>query len=904
MLRAGALLWAVLAAWPALANAAEQAPEPAREPALSQTAQRPAPQILLYAVQLRQSTLSESLITYGEPEDPLLPLGELSRLLELAIDVNPPEGRASGVIGQSQRTLVVDLASRVASLGGSQIALADGDWWVAGTDLYLRASLLEKLLPLTFAIDPADLRLTIEPSEPLPVEQRSQRERRRLSIGAAPSLEADAYRIDNPYRWIGYPAFDFGAEIGRDDGRNGFTRRFEVRVAADVLKSTFTGFVGTDDTGRPASANLRLERRDPAGEMLGPLGASYLALGDVYTPALSLGPRSFGGQGAVVSNATLETADVFDRITLRGELPLGYDVELYVNDILRGSQNQAAEGRYEFLDVPLVRGVNIVRIVLFGPRGERQESTRVINLGGGLLDPGKVEFQAGFVLQERPVIEFERGELVSSGAAKGEPRAIASASVGLTQTLTGSAALSAFSDFTGARHELASVGLRGSLAGVAVQADLAHDFGLGSALAIGGAGRLGETAYSLRHIEYSGDFADESNFLYNPGRPLARYSEMQLDLGLSVAMLGGLPLSLRGRRAEYADGGATLSGQVRTTLTALDTLFAVASDLQRQTFPGGKATVWSGNLAASRRVGLDWQLRASVDTEFLPTTRVRALAVTADRSLDERFGVRGGLAKSFGSIDDLTVFGAATARLPFADAALTADYATERNEWRLGLQVNFGLAFDPFARRYRMSRPGPASNASAALLAFIDDNANGRRDSGEAAVEGVRLGGGDFPATTDAEGQAFLTGLGNGPNGILRTDTTGLDLFFMTSPPQNVVFTPRAGEVLAIPYPFVSTSEVVVSLVTEQADGDMAGLAAVRFALVDERGVEIPSATEFDGRAVFESVRPGRYAVRLEPDQAERLRMTLEEPVEIEVTSEGRVIRARGVIRFERGTLQ
>jgi hypothetical protein len=333
-------------------------------------------------------------------------------------------------------------------------------------------------------------------------------------------------------------------------------------------------------------------------------------------------------------------------------------------------------------------------------------------------------------------------------------------------------------------------------------------------------------------------------------------------------------------------------------------LFAVASDLQRQTFPGGKATVWSGNLAASRRVGLDWQFRASVDTEFLPTARIRALAVTADRSLDERFGLRTGLAKSFGSIDDLTLFGAVTGRLPFADAALTADYATERNEWRLGLQVNFGLAFDPFARRYRMTRPGPSSNASAALLAFMDDNANGLRDAGEAPVEGVKLGGGDFPVATDAEGQAFVTGLGSGANGILRTDTAGLDLFFMTSPPQNVVFTPRAGEVLAIPYPFVAASEVIVSLVTEQGDGEMAGLAAVRFALVDDRGAELLSATEFDGRAVFESVRPGRYTVRLDPEQAERLRMTLEQPVEIEVTSEGRVIRARGVIRFERGTLQ
>ena len=37
-------------------------------------------------------------------------------------------------------------------------------------------------------------------------------------------------------------------------------------------------------------------------------------------------------------------------------LPLGYDVELYVNDILRSGQRTPVEGRYEFLQVPLVRG--------------------------------------------------------------------------------------------------------------------------------------------------------------------------------------------------------------------------------------------------------------------------------------------------------------------------------------------------------------------------------------------------------------------------------------------------------------------------------------------------------------------------------------------------------------------
>lgn len=898
----GALLWTALAAPQIVASAPASAAE--REPAEESAPPRTAPQLLLFAVQLRQATLTESLITYGEPEDPLLPLGELSRLLELAIDVNPPEGRATGVIGQSQRTLVVDLTSRVASLGGSRFELSEDDWWTAGTDIFLRASVLEQLLPLKFAIDAADLRIVIAPTEQLPLEMRVQRDRRRLSIGAAPTPEGGFYRIESPYRWLGHPAFDIGAEIGRDDRRHGFTRRFEGRMAADLLRSTFSGFVGTDDTGRPASANLRLERHDAEGALLGPLGARYVALGDVYTPALTLGPRSFGGTGFAVSTARLENLDVFDRITLRGDLPLGYDVELYVNDILRGSQNQAADGRYEFPDVPLVRGVNIIKIVLFGPRGERMENTRVINLGAGLLRPGEVELQAGIVLQEQPILEFERGELISSGLAKGEPRAVATASIGLTQTLTGSAAISAFSDFSVVRHELASVGLRGSFAGIAVQADAAHDFGHGSALAIGGAGRLGEAAYTVRHVEYSGDFADESNFLHNSDRPLDRYSEIQLDLGLNVAFVGGLRVSLRGRRAEYGDGGETLNAQVRTTLTALDTLFAVASDLHHQSFPGGSATSWGANLAASRRVGLDLQLRASLDVELAPHARVRAMTLTADQNLDERFGLRGGLAKAFGSIDDLTLFGAATARLPFADAALTADYATDRNEWRLGLQFNFGLAFDPFARRYRMTRPGPATNASAALLAFADDNANGRRDAGEEAIAGMKVGGSAYPATTDAGGYAFLTGLGSGANGVLRTDTSGLDLFFMTSPPQNIAFTPRAGQVLAIPYPFVSASEVVVSLVTAQADGRLTGLAAVRFALVDERGEELPSATEFDGRAVFESVRPGRYRVRLDPDQADRLRMTLQEPVEIEVTSEGRVISARGVILFERETMQ
>ena len=87
--------------------------------------------------------------------------------------------------------------------------------------------------------------------------------------------------------------------------------------------------------------------------------------------------------------------------------------------------------------------------------------------------------------------------------------------------------------------------------------------------------------------------------------------------------------------------------------------------------------------------------------------------VTADRNLSEKVGVRLGLGRSFGEQKDFNIQGGTFFRLPFADLALTGDYLTAKQEWRVGLRLAFGLAFDPGASRYRMTRPGPAGGGSA-----------------------------------------------------------------------------------------------------------------------------------------------------------------------------------------------
>ncbi len=61
---------------------------------------------------------------------------------------------------------------------------------------------------------------------------------------------------------------------------------------------------------------------------------------------------------------------------MRGILPTGYEVELYRNDILVGSVRTAVNDQYEFLEVPVDYGVNVFRLVFYGPQGQRREEVR------------------------------------------------------------------------------------------------------------------------------------------------------------------------------------------------------------------------------------------------------------------------------------------------------------------------------------------------------------------------------------------------------------------------------------------------------------------------------------------------------------------------------------------------
>ncbi|HEX6860303.1 MAG TPA: hypothetical protein VF138_08940 [Caulobacteraceae bacterium] len=870
----------------------------AAEPGLApEAAQIREDELLLFAVDLGGLTIADTIAAYGDPDDPLVPFGELSRLLDLDIDVSPGDRRITGHVGEAQRALTVDLDTHLARVGGKAVDLAPGDVAATATDIFIRASAISKLLPITIKSDPEALLLRVTATETLPIQARLERIARlrdlRPDVGGTDKVMV----VETPYRLWSMPAFDIALSSEHDTRAESEPRRYDVRIGADLLHMGFQGYFGSDDTGQPSVARFLFERHDVKGGLLGPLDATSVQVGDTFTPTLPIGPRSVGGRGFNFTTAPLEQASVFSRVDLRGELPIGYDVELYVNDVLRSGQRTPVEGRYEFLQVPLSRGLNVIRIVMYGPRGERSEQTRVVNVGGGQLEPGQTTFDFGVVQQDEPLLDLT-GQ--ASTASQGRWRVSGNVTRGFTEKLTVTAGAAYYPDDQGTDRGLLAVGARTSVKGFAVQADVASDSTGASGLGVGIAGQIGPLSIIGRHAEYRGGFVDEANPAIQLGRPMQRHSEISVDASVSP---GGrsIPLAFRAQREVYDDTSTSLLAAARASSSFGTMLVSGGLDFRRDTDANGTSSDrLTGVLSGSTFAAYRWQLRAALDYTVVPDAKLTALSITADRALSERMALRFGVGHSFAD-SRTTLQAGANWRLRQGDLALSGDYATDSGDWRLGVQYAMGLVFDPFARRYVATRPGPAAGGNLAFQSFVDANGNGRFDPGEEPVAGLVVNGGERPATTTANGRAFLTGLGSQPTSQVQVGLDGVDDIFLKAPPQSVQFAPRAGGVTRVYYPLTPTAEVLARIVMRQEDGKEVGLSAVHLLLTRNGGEPIEATTEFDGSVAFEGLPAGDYTLTLDPDQAARLHMRLAAPVTFTVRADtGYMPDVRGEVVFEK----
>jgi hypothetical protein len=841
--------------------------------------------LLWMEVRAGEAELADSMNVFVSRAGVFLPLGEFSRVVDVAVGVFPAQRRAEGWVIEPSNRLVVDLARREAAIGGRIIPIGVDQAAIYGDDLYIRADLLEQLLPVRLKADPSAQTLDLTTTRPLPFEQRAERLRRQAGLGSA-SDEEKALRVDTPYRLASPPAFDvnIGGQLTRDGVDN--ASRFDLRAAGDLLHAGFEGYVGSDDDGGIGTVRVMLTRKDPYGRALGPLGGTRAALGDVYSPSMPIGPAGVSGRGVFYTSAPLESLDLATPLNLRGELALGEEVELYVNEVLQRAQTSPVQGRYEFLDVPLAFGLNTIRLVFYGSQGQIRETVRRINFGTGQLQPGRLVLRLGAVEQDRTV--FDVGEPLS-GASDGAARVVVTADYGLTPGLTLSAGAARYRPQGRDARSLAALGLRGSLGVFAAQFDAGFDDDGGRGATGALATRLGGVSLLGRHSEYAGGFVDETRQLGATDQaPLRRATDLRADGQWSAPNGLSVPVSLNARHLVRADGARLTNAELRAS-APLGRFYASSSIAYEAENTGQVSRRrWLGGLDVTTLVSARLQTRAGLTYEISPEPELDTAYITADWQISEAAALRLGAVRTLGPQGTTSLQASHLWRAPRFDLALNLAYETERQDWRVGLQMGFGFGYDPGRERYRMTRPGVAGGGSVAVNAWVDENGDGVRQPHEPGVPGLIA---DTPAgavATDAEGHAFATGLGDAPGAQIRLNAEAVDDPFLIGGPDAVRIVPRPGRAGQIDYPMQRSAEVQLQAVLIQQDGAARSIAALAILLVPGNGGEaVPGRSDHAGVVFFERLRPGAYDLRLDPEQARALSVSLVAPLRVTVPAAG-----------------
>ncbi|WP_239805520.1 hypothetical protein [Croceicoccus hydrothermalis] len=846
--------------------------------------------------------LANTMDAYRAGDKIFIQLGQLARLLDLSVRVSPDGLSATGDLKPPAAPFAIDVAAMTATIGAQPHHLDSGSVCPFSGDLFLATDLVERVLPMRLRLRPDAQLMEIDPTATLPVMLRRAVEDRRRHLDQK-EVKGVYRRIEDPYRAMTAPTVAFAAGMQTGRGFADAMQWVNVQAASDLAFAGFRGAFAANSRGM-RTARLFLERVDADNRALGPLGGRRAVLGDVNTPDARLGARNVPERGLFFSTSPLSRFDFSAPVVPEGDLPAGEDVELYVNGVLRASQADEGVGRYRFEGLTLPMGDNLVRLVFYGAQGQMREEVRHVPLGAGQLQPGESVFQLGIAEAFKPVYGFGLANFMHREAG---PRVTLGMDYGLTSSFTVHADLTRYDPWGAGARIAAAAGVKTIVARTGLDALVAHDTLGGRAASLLAATRRGSFDLRASHSEYAGGFIDETRGPIGFGLGALRRAS-ELRMGVAAPLPGGmlLPLSFDLRYADFDRDGARFDANIRAGVSLGRAYVNLLLGRQRRSGP----VAMERNVAAAEaivplaeavtvRTGLTYRMTDGAGVE-------RAFIASQFRN---RFGeFQLGASRYDRGVANTLVDMSHRYRIAGVDITTAGGMELDTGDWRASLQLSFVLAPGGMRDGYRLSSANGAIGGRGAIDAFIDANGDGRRQDDEVGVGSLRIHTPGGIVTTDDAGYAVADMLGDSSPARLRIDASQTDQLYLGGVPDALMLTPRQGRTVPIRIPMSFASEIEIPVFFATSDG-FRPIAAILLKLVplageDGAGPVIAARTGHDGIAIFGAVPPGRYTLRLDPDQATRFGLRMAEAPVVEVPAScGYMLLDRAILHIQEGAV-
>jgi hypothetical protein len=840
----------------------------------------------LLDVSIRQLRLGDGVRAYHTPEGTCVVFGDFLTTLDLPMKIDLEAKKASGWAFKEDYKIDIDQAAGTARYGDNQERLPPGTIRETPEGWCVEASALGRWFKLGVKPVTAGSALLLESETKLPVELAREREQRAARIHPASMPLAGLPKVRLPYRMWRAPALDFIVNSGvtyRASTGMRVDRHASVIAAGEIARLSYDSMLSTDQNGKPQSLRFRAYRSDPDGGLLGPLNATQFAIGDV--PSLSSRLlASYSGRGVQITNRPLFNPVAFDRTRFDGDLPSGWDAELYRNGELLAFSRSNGSQRYVFENVALIYGDNRFEIILHGPQGQQRSRFESINVGQEQVPPGQTWYWAGVNQPGKDMLSDFVGS-DDGGVFDDDPddfrRPKVQAAVQVEHGLGKRTSIGLLATTLLANNERLTFvegSVRQSIGSALVEAGVARDGKGGSAVRAQAVARLGS-------INVSADALLGDNFIIN-GQREKHYRDVRFSIE-SPLKLGRQRFSASGdlRLIDRGGDNRTLNsaGRLSTNFNGFNLTSLVT--WQKGLGHNSSSDRLEAGLLGTGRIG-EVRLQGETTWEFKPNSRLRSAALTAYWSASDRVDWEGAL-----GYDAMDKRGLARIshirRFSSLSAAASIEAGTD-GSFAAGINLNFSL--DSSAGGFKLTNQRLASTGSVEARVYRDLNDNGVRDATEPWEQGAILTTGQRVSEEATNKQGVVRVGGLQP---FRPIAVGIDTSSLPDPslaPRKAlqVVVPRPGVAATIEIGLVGSGDIEGALV--KSDGS--GFEGLDVELLDVAGKVVATArSDYDGFFLLERVAYGRYTLRLSAESAKAAHVEAAISRTVDISSEKTVVR-------------
>jgi len=833
----------------------------------------------ILGVRVGSNMLDDVIEGYAIDNSTYLPLGSIAQILDMAIKVDPANGTAQGFIFKEDRRFFLDIARKEVTISGQRFPIDTRQLRIYPDDIYVDSNLLSKWMPFTVDVDLYASLITIKSVEKLPFQQRIEREKRYEQMRHGGTTQDNGYpSIVEPYRTWTMPRFTATVRdsVSSSSGKTTNSANYSINATNDLFNLDSSIYLAGDDKDPLTDARIKLGRKDPDNGLLGGIRASEFAFGHVDIGQSAYVTRSAAPElGAYMSTYPLNQAREYDRHTFVGDLPTGWDVELYHNDTLVGLKHSDTTGQYRFEDIPLYFGTNYFRLVFYGPQGQRRQETQNFNINDQVIKPGKQYYSVQ--TSQDPDGGYQNNVSLDRGLSKDLSLHLQYDGLMLGSSyLNGKAAQ---------KRDYVNVGLKGLLGGIFINGDYVKDVNNGQLEAIGMQSRIGPyTSIGLKYVLLDNFTSERYPLLTDPTQSV---TEASVNTAIpKSSFFPRIPISLSLRQDLLASGAT--QNTLSNTISASVSRTAVSNTLS-YTKSGNQAVQISGALQLSRSAR-HFSVRGELDYLMQPSSDLQSASITLDSIHAGDYLLAFSLSHSV-STSTQQIYARATR--PIGKFAIDANTSvSSTGNITAGIGITIGVSREPRTPYWITSARPVAGMGAASVRVFLDNNDDGIFDDGDEPLPGIHIKRQGNPglAKTNKDGILLVTNLPPNRYIDLEPNLSDLEDPMWVPSVKGVHLLARPGATSLVDFPIIVTGEIDGTTYL-QSKGRLTTAGDVELQLINEQGKLVKTVkSASDGFYVISEVPVGQYLVRISPKQTQQLGLKNAAPIQVTISSKRQFI--------------